>query len=1298
MALSKPTQLGLAAAALIIVGAAAWFFGSVSAPPPGPGSTTPLPAAERAPPEPSTPPEGKARARSPGGTGFVTGRLVRGAATNPVSGEVVASFPGLAPVVIQTAARGYFRVEGLPVESPFTLTASSLGLLPARVPDLRIPMSGVLDLGDLELGTGATLEVLVTRGAVQPAAGIVATLHRRIPDWDDIQEEENGPAAEQPAAPVGTTTTDAAGRALFRETPPGDWTVRVECPGFAAAAAVTSFSDGESLEPLRIHLMPAHSLTGTVREEGGRPAPGVEVLARTAGWHLPGTFRELRGVSGTDGRYRIEGLEESSIDLLVRPPGGCIRRVTRAMIPDLAVLDITLEKGELQGEGITLKGRIVEGSGGAAVAGARVLVEVALRGWGDGPASETAVSGSGGEFEVRGLPGGERARARVRAVGYIPAEIDGLETFKTLGPGEALDLEVRLHRGGTVRGTVKDIEGTPMPGVLVRMTASRDRTDDILGDLDRALYGSSVTRTREDGTYLLGPCYPGKGVFSITSPGYLLADGTGDAAGAGEKKAVAPSRVVEVVEGAEATRDFVLSAAGIVEGTVRNAAGEPRAGFTVLIEKEDTFDVEAVGPPTDAEGRFRVEGVGPRKALVVSARGPGEKGESAAFDIDRGATIRNVAVTVEETNAITGTVRTWDGSPLVDPRLYLLMGDLDRTTMPWQMLTSTWSGDLCVPGPDGSFRFEDVYPSEHGIVAFARGCSPVVVSPVPVEETGIVSGIEIVLEPGRSLRGTVVDEAGEPVEGAEIFLDAHPGKFKTDEELRQVTGADGRFALADLSEGIVELIVRSAGRPEARKTVVTGTTDNVLTLEDGRRIAGIVVDAATGRGVPGVEIIVKERGATRVGLADFFGRTPLHSATSDGEGRFAVVELASGTYTVSIGKLGDLEASAMEYMPLAIRGVKAGTEDLRLQLETGLSISGSIVDTDGNPILESLPIEVVPFGEDGRLIGKGRTESISLPDGTFRIAGLPAGTYELIFNSGRRSFASPQETPSPFAETIVAKVAAGTSGLVVRVARGLTISGKVMDEDGKPPVGFGMLRIYPSRQEEGEAFVRLYARVDEEGGFTTPALAPGRTYDIHANGFEGLTDGAVTGLEPGARDVVLRLTRGSAISGRLLLPDGRPAPEGILVAAKALGGGRSRGVGSRSKTAKDGVFRITGLEPSEYQIVGGGDGSDFAPTRAPGTFRPGDGGVEIRLEPGCTVSGVLVDADGKPVKARSLTARQDEPFDNHCWGKSSGDGTFLVKGLARGRVQLGVFYGEDHVELGEFDVPAKDLRITVKPE
>ncbi len=262
----------------------------------------------------------------------------------------------------------------------------------------------------------------------------------------------------------------------------------------------------------------------------------------------------------------------------------------------------------------------------------------------------------------------------------------------------------------------------------------------------------------------------------------------------------------------------------------------------------------------------------------------------------------------------------------------------------------------------------------------------------------------------------------------------------------------------------------------------------------------------------------------------------------------------------------------------------------------------------------------------------------------------------------------------------------------------MPISGKVLDEEGKPPGGFGLLRIYPSRRDDGEAFVRVYASVEEDGSFATPALAPGRTYDIRADGFEGLTDGVARGVEPGTKDVALRLTRGAAISGRLLLPDGRPAPGEIHVAALSKGDKESRGDRSDARTAKDGSFRITVLSASEYVVVGGGHGSDFAPTPATGRFKAGDSGIEIRLEPGLEISGVLVDAHGKPVKARGLSANQFAVFENRCWGEIAGDGSFLVKGLARGKAELGAFAGDDHVELGEFDVPSRDLRIIVKSE
>src|SRR5258705_9610550 len=158
MALSKAAALGITAVCLAVAGAAAWYLGITPGPAPGPTASTPVaPANPPTPPHP-TPVEGKTLPRAPKGTGCVTGRLVRGTATNPVQGEVTVAFAGSAPTSVRAAGRGYFRIDGLPVETPFTLKAEASGLIPALFPDLRIPITGILDLGDLELGLAITLE------------------------------------------------------------------------------------------------------------------------------------------------------------------------------------------------------------------------------------------------------------------------------------------------------------------------------------------------------------------------------------------------------------------------------------------------------------------------------------------------------------------------------------------------------------------------------------------------------------------------------------------------------------------------------------------------------------------------------------------------------------------------------------------------------------------------------------------------------------------------------------------------------------------------------------------------------------------------------------------------------------------------------------------------------------------------------------------------------------------------------------------------------------------------------------
>src|SRR3990172_11368219 len=106
MALSKPGALWITAASLVLAGAAAWYFGTASVPEPGSGSSTPHPPAPSATPASLIPDEGKSPPLPQEGTGFITGRLVCGAATNPVQGEVTVALAGSAPASVRPAGRG----------------------------------------------------------------------------------------------------------------------------------------------------------------------------------------------------------------------------------------------------------------------------------------------------------------------------------------------------------------------------------------------------------------------------------------------------------------------------------------------------------------------------------------------------------------------------------------------------------------------------------------------------------------------------------------------------------------------------------------------------------------------------------------------------------------------------------------------------------------------------------------------------------------------------------------------------------------------------------------------------------------------------------------------------------------------------------------------------------------------------------------------------------------------------------------------------------------------------------------
>jgi protocatechuate 3,4-dioxygenase beta subunit len=166
--------------------------------------------------------------------------------------------------------------------------------------------------------------------------------------------------------------------------------------------------------------------------------------------------------------------------------------------------------------------------------------------------------------------------------------------------------------------------------------------------------------------------------------------------------------------------------------------------------------------------------------------------------------------------------------------------------------------------------------------------------------------------PGTPLTGSVVDDAGRPVEGARVELRAAP---RTRREVR--TDASGTFRFESAPRGALSLTARAEGLVPARVTIEADGAAPRLTLGRGLVSTGAIVDA-DGAPVAGrwLDFVIDGENHLR------------REARTDEEGRFRVDGLADREYRVIalVRRDGDVARVPAG----AIRG---GAVDVALRLE-----------------------------------------------------------------------------------------------------------------------------------------------------------------------------------------------------------------------------------------------------------------------------------------------------------------------------------------------------------------------------
>jgi hypothetical protein len=394
----------------------------------------------------------------------------------------------------------------------------------------------------------------------------------------------------------------------------------------------------------------------------------------------------------------------------------------------------------------------------------------------------------------------------------------------------------------------------------------------------------------------------------------------------------------------------------------------------------------------------------------------------------------------------------------------------------------------------------------------------------------------------------------------------------------------------------------------------------------------------------------------------------------------------TGVVTVTAGQVSTLPtAAAWREAQYGLGQDRSGSQPASARAATG-SISGRVTG-HGHPLRDICAFAVtLVFGNSNVPLPRATTSGT----GRYRIGGLRPGRYFVEFRTGEgpcRGSANwlPQWYPyvtSPYATGKAAqvRVRAGkdTGQINGKLRLGGEIAGVVRTKAGKPVRGV-CASMYSPVTIGG--LYSVSAASGQTGRYALHGLFPGK-YQIEFSIGCGTAGNYAAQWWPRrpspahAKPVSIRgrqivsgidavVVRGAAITGTVRARTAAAKPlGGICVSAADDQGNYAAG-----KTAKDGNYRLEGLDTGTYQVTfdptcSGFVNADYLPAQR--TVRATAGrtrsGINAYLRPAAGISGVVRDSAGKPVDSVCVNVEDD----NNDYGSTNANGTYLITGIVPG--------------------------------
>jgi uncharacterized GH25 family protein len=613
-------------------------------------------------------------------------------------------------------------------------------------------------------------------------------------------------------------------------------------------------------------------VVGKVQYRGGAAPPAFRVLASPEASEkqerpgmrivIGGNQEEEQIFTDPSGNFRVDGVNPGMVTITAKADGKAPSRKSGLKVVSDQVVDagtLILEDGR------ALRGKVVASKDDAPIPGATVTV-APPQGFmmsADRTTAGLAITAVDGTFEISGL------EARSYSIDANQPDYSPNTGRVEIGAdADTDDFVIKLSRGGTITGAVRDAQRQPQANVQILMTKIP-----MAG-------GPQTASTGPDGRYTFEKIAPGE-YMVVRAP-----------TGGGPLMLIGGMKQVTVREGETTIHDLDEAAKINLSGRILKG-GQPVANAMLLFSAGD-----GSGAPTDmkqsrsdGDGRYQVglDTAGAYGVVVASGGMMMMRGQSATPIQVPDQPNPVVDITIKSAG-ISGRVTNAEGKPVSGAVVTAMStGKQDGGAGHGGMQDQTDS--------DGTFLVEGLDPGSYALSVAATGYRKAEVPTVTIANDSDVASVDVRLEPGRTVRGRVLDANGNGIAGAAVFVAASGDAPLGSDSMPSTSDVNGTFVITAPPDGPIDVTAVAAGFAPARAVSVTPQNGEDLVLRAPRpgRIKVSVLEA--GGSVQDAKVswqpVPEYLGAS---MASFFNKTPLTGA----DGVTTVSSLAPGAYEVSV--------------------------------------------------------------------------------------------------------------------------------------------------------------------------------------------------------------------------------------------------------------------------------------------------------------------------------------------------------------------------------------------------------------